>query len=1282
MAKYNPPLSLLLGVNKIPSEFQFIKDFVQQSLSNLRYDDIEVDHSNNQSTYNIRIISLSQLDLPIASSNFELRINSSTAQAGVSEFDVIFSYSWPIASYIANFDYENFSFDLINIYDLLVSIGGLTDNAVLFSVLLGVYHNSEDEIEDFIADVNDSSLALTSPIVDPNLTSYSDTIDDIVSQLSSKGGFTVRDVVQTCYLSGHTIDPSGFLQLTRVLEHHFGTLNLQRIKELVIPQFSCLLESLSVELAFPRTILKPLDANGDVIDDETVKAAISFSLGDLSYSTTNGFSMGTAGTANLSKAQISSSGFTVAANGVVVDLNDDSNISQADADGRPESFKGIFIQTATIGFPKSWSKDSASTATITGSDLLMGSPGGISGTIGIDTAGLLKFDLLGLSVEFSTFQIEFKQNSVISSDVTGTLIIPGLKDGAGDEAELDFSIDWSIDGYNICVSEPQGLSLEIPNVVEFTLNSLCIGQQDGEWQFSVEGRIDRLLDIPMIGKAIPKFVDIDNFEFFEGEENKFDLTFGWEGSPTVNLTDEGLSATEFYKEETFDINKTFLGILEVHLINFAVDVAGDKIELIATLDASLKIGPLIGTAEGAGFKSIIEFPSSGGGNLGPADLSFELVPPSGIGLSMGTAGESKSGFSVSGFLSYDQAKKSYKGAVDVKFAKITASAYGILALELPGGEDGFSLLVIISVEFNPGIELGLGFALDGVGGVLGLHRTTDTQVLRLGVKEGTIDNLLFPPTPISEKAPQILSTVDNAFPIQKSQFVFGPMAQITWGTESILSVELGLIVEIDNPFRIMILGVVKSLLPAEDKEMIKLQVNFFGEINLSRRYITFDASLYDSSILSITLTGDMLLRVLWSYNAGFLITVGGFHPKFDRPANMMLPEKVARLTVSIVNKRNIKIRSQSYFAISSNTVQFGASASLYVKAWKFTVEGRIGFDVLIFYRPKFRFFANVHASLSVKWKRFDLFGVSIDFTLEGPGPFHAYGKGRIKILGFGKDVKFNETFGQRKTTSLPSVDVGHEFREILMDIHSWETVLPDRNQLSVAIRSLKELESEVVVHPLGSLRLSQKTVPLGIKIVRFGNANPRSDTLFNINSVSVEGNNLPTSVVKERFAPGQFFKFTKSDLLKESSFKYYQGGVSMGLDEDGEYLLSDVIREVQIISKEEIIIDGPDTTILTAAAAPSVQMVNASFGGSSAVNHYFNSPRSHAQTSFEGTQKVNVVEAGFVAVDENGNQPGGGSFESYEEGLEWFKALLNGDDSLEEDAYEIVPAGDYNSFSG
>ena len=69
---------------------------------------------------------------------------------------------------------------------------------------------------------------------------------------------------------------------------------------------------------------------------------------------------------------------------------------------------------------------------------------------------------------------------------------------------------------------------------------------------------------------------------------------------------------------------------------------------------------------------------------------------------------------------------------------------------------------MITAEFPP-IQLGFGFSLLGVGGLLGLNRSVMVERLRSGVRDGTLDSVLFPEDVVAN-AGRILSDLQQVFP--------------------------------------------------------------------------------------------------------------------------------------------------------------------------------------------------------------------------------------------------------------------------------------------------------------------------------------------------------------------------------------------------------------------------------------------------------------------------------------------------------------------------------------
>ena len=261
------------------------------------------------------------------------------------------------------------------------------------------------------------------------------------------------------------------------------------------------------------------------------------------------------------------------------------------------------------------------------------------------------------------------------------------------------------------------------------------------------------------------------------------------------------------------------------------------------------------------------------------------------------------------------------------------------------------------------------------------------------------------------------------------------MAKIGWGSPTLITLDLGLLIEVPDPVRLAILGVLKSILPREDAPVLRLQVNFLGEIDFEKRQLLFDASLYDSKLLAYTLSGDMAIRLFWGDDPNFLLTVGGFHPSYQPPP-MRLPE-IRRLTLSLTDGDNPRIRLESYFAVTSNTVQFGAKAELYARAGIFNVYGFIAYDVLFQFSP-FRFIAEVSAMLALRVGSSAFASIKLAFTLEGPTPWSVKGTASFKICWFFTlKIRINKTWGEQQHVARGDAEVLPLLVAALNDPNNW-----------------------------------------------------------------------------------------------------------------------------------------------------------------------------------------------------------------------------------------------------
>jgi len=273
--------------------------------------------------------------------------------------------------------------------------------------------------------------------------------------------------------------------------------------------------------------------------------------------------------------------------------------------------------------------------------------------------------------------------------------------------------------------------------------------------------------------------------------------------------------------------------------------------------------------EQAGMEAVFSFPDKGG-NLGVCDVDLHFKPPNGLGFAVGSP-VVRGG----GFLRFDPQKGEYSGMVDLEIAeKISVKGIALLNTRLPGGGKGYSLVVIIFVEGFTPIQLGFGFALTGIGGLLGINRSFDEEALRAGLKSHALDSVMFPADPV-RNAPQILSNISRLFPPASGHYLFGPMVQIAWGTPALITAEVALVLEFGARRRLLILAQVLSILPRPDRELVRLQMDAVGVLDFDQGTAALDATLHDSRLLNkFALTGDMAMRLKWESSPNFALAVG------------------------------------------------------------------------------------------------------------------------------------------------------------------------------------------------------------------------------------------------------------------------------------------------------------------------------------------------------------------------------------------------------------------------
>jgi hypothetical protein len=391
-------------------------------------------------------------------------------------------------------------------------------------------------------------------------------------------------------------------------------------------------------------------------------------------------------------------------------------------------------------------------------------------------------------------------------------------------------------------------------------------------------------------------------------------------------------------EFSVPVNENF-GPIYLSSIDLGFFIRGGELEVLTAVSGGAEIGPVVASVGKVGLTTKLALGKPGA--LGESDLTLGFKPPDLIALAV-NAGPVSGG----GMVQIDPPNYAGMLALSVDDT-VDITAFCLITTRLPDGRDGFSLLMSILAEFAP-IQLGMGFALTGVGGLIGIHRDMKEAALQQTVRDHSLDALLFPESPIRD-ASRIINAIQAIFPPTENTHVVGPMVKLLWGgSVELVRFAVGVFVRLGDPVRVAIMGQAAADLPDKRAPLIQLNLDLLGFIDFGNQTIAIDGYLYSSRVLMLPLQGGMALRAGWGEHSGFTLSLGGgFHPRFTPPPGFPALE---RLGVSMT-RGPVHLSLTSYITITTNTLQFGAAAELVVGGSGWGLQGGFVFDAIFVFRP-------------------------------------------------------------------------------------------------------------------------------------------------------------------------------------------------------------------------------------------------------------------------------------------------------------------------------------------
>ena len=291
--------------------------------------------------------------------------------------------------------------------------------------------------------------------------------------------------------------------------------------------------------------------------------------------------------------------------------------------------------------------------------------------------------------------------------------------------------------------------------------------EDGAFRVIIElGNADGFLKT-LIGSALP--------EIAAGGELRWGTQSGISFGGGIGL------------EVTLLIGKQ-LGPIYIDSLTVGIGASEAGAAFFASTVANLELGPFTVSVDGIG-ASFELARGTDGSQFANLDAQLRFVSPRGLGLAIDIGP-----VSGGGYLDLDAENGEYAGTFEAELFDVGVTVVGIIMTQFPDNPDGWSMFLSLSATFT-GLQIGFGFTLNGVGGLIGVNRGLDEEALADGVRSGALDSILFPEDVVAN-APRILADMAAVFPPAEGQFVFGPVVKLGWGTPTLIEADVGVIVQL------------------------------------------------------------------------------------------------------------------------------------------------------------------------------------------------------------------------------------------------------------------------------------------------------------------------------------------------------------------------------------------------------------------------------------------------------------------------------------------------------
>lgn len=567
-------------------------------------------------------------------------------------------------------------------------------------------------------------------------------------------------------------------------------------------------------------------------------------------------------------------------------------------------------------------------------------------TLGVDGRIPLSSGDLVVSIEADSRWIEDRPDA-------------GLAVGVLDTATMSFSPSLAANGVGIRIAKSSGplldAGLTLGSVAVHVFGAVAPGELSGGVQLQLSD-----LSVGLGGAQGGNPIASGLMNDANSGPDKLQPAF----SPALAVQKHGggpvlvsLSAGEGSGPWWLVIQKGF-GPIYIEQVGFGVTVREDQIERISLLlDGRVSLFGLMAAVDDLQLTFVV---ASDASLFDPSRWAVDLA---GLAINADLAGITLAG----GLRKFGEGENvEYVGMLLARFAVYGLSVYGGYGSAVVDGERFAAFFAFGAI--NGPIGGPPAFFLTGIGGGLGINRDLILPSDLSRFDEFPFLKALDPAATPSSDPMAELASLRQYFPMRRGEFWFA--AGISFTSFALVDGIAVVSVKIGDGLEIALLGLARMALPRPQVALVSIELGLLARFSTKEGVLWIQAQLTDNSWIlheSVRLTGGFAF-VAWfkGPNAGqFVLTMGGFHPRFHRDGYPSVPRLGFRWNVSSA----IVVKGENYFALTSEAIMAGGewkATARFGWAWADVVYGANG---IVYFDP-FRFEVEVYARISA--------GVTID----------------------------------------------------------------------------------------------------------------------------------------------------------------------------------------------------------------------------------------------------------------------------------------------------------------